>query len=133
MKCQFGSTPGVGCQDGTFTIKTLLYLINNQNLPTWVEFSYLFKDFDTSNHSLLVDILGKYGATPILCSTIKLMYDNIVVQLLIVKIEMPIDFKVKIKQGERMAPFLFLFLIVAFSKTIEYKGTALCCGSTNGR
>ena len=26
VKYQFGSTPGVGCQDGTFTIKTLLHL-----------------------------------------------------------------------------------------------------------
>ena len=25
VKCQFGSTPGVGCQDGPFTIKTSTY------------------------------------------------------------------------------------------------------------
>ena len=29
VKLQFGSTPGVVCQDGTFTIKTLLHLIQN--------------------------------------------------------------------------------------------------------
>ena len=41
VKCQFGSTPRVGSQDGTFTIKTLLHLRQNHNLPTWVAFGDL--------------------------------------------------------------------------------------------
>ena len=64
MKCQFGSTPGVGCQDGTFTIKTLLHLRHNHNLPTWVAFTDLVNAFDTSNHALLITILVNYGAPP---------------------------------------------------------------------
>ena len=62
VKCRFGSTPGVGCQDGTFTIKTILHMIHNHNLPIWVLFSDLFKAFDTSNNSFLITILEKYGA-----------------------------------------------------------------------
>ena len=50
MKYQFGSTPGVGCQDSSFTIKTMLHLWYNHNLPTFVMFADLVKDFDTSNH-----------------------------------------------------------------------------------
>ena len=57
VKCQFGYTPGVGCQDGTFMIKTLLHLRHNHNLPTWVAFADLFKAFNTSNHALLISIL----------------------------------------------------------------------------
>ena len=53
VKCQFGSTPGVGHQDGTFAVKTLLHLIQNHKLPTWVVFADLVKAFGTSNHSLL--------------------------------------------------------------------------------
>ena len=64
VKCQFGSTPGVGCQDGTFTIKTLIHLRHNHNLPTRVAFTDLFKDLDTYNHARLIAILGKYGASP---------------------------------------------------------------------
>ena len=64
VKCQFGSTPGVGCQDDTFTIKTLINLRHNHNLPTWVAFADLFKAFDTSNHVLIIAILVKYGAPP---------------------------------------------------------------------
>ena len=62
--CQFGSTTGVGCQDVTFKIKTLLHLRHNHNLPTWVVFADLVKAFYTSNHALIITILGKYGATP---------------------------------------------------------------------
>ena len=64
VKCQFGSTPGVGCQDGTFTIKILIHIRQNHNLPTWMAFTDLVKAFDTSNHALLIVILGKYSSPP---------------------------------------------------------------------
>ena len=57
VKYQFGSTPGVGCQDGSFTIKTMLHLRHNHNLPTWVLFADLVKAFDTSNHALMDKLL----------------------------------------------------------------------------
>ena len=64
VKYQFGLTPGVGCQDGSFTIKTMLHLEYNHNLPTIVMFADLVKVFDTSNHKLMVEILKKYGFPP---------------------------------------------------------------------
>ena len=64
IKCQFVSTTGVGFQDGTFTIKTLPHLRHNHNLPKWVAFTDLINAFDTSNHALLINILGKYCAPP---------------------------------------------------------------------
>lgn len=80
---QFGSTPGVGCQDGSFTLKTILHLRHNHNLPTWVMFSDLVKAFDTSNHILMIKILKKYGCPPKLCSAIRRMYENNKVRLII--------------------------------------------------
>ena len=118
-------TPGVECQYGTFTIKTLLHLIHNHNLPTWVEFTDLVKAFDTSNNALLIANLGKYGATPRLCLAIKRMYKKIVVNIIIGKIETSIEFKLGVKQGDSMAQLLFLFLIMAFAKTLEDEWTAL--------
>ena len=85
VKYQFGSTPGVGCQDGTFTIKTLLHIRQNHNLPTWVAFSNLVKVFDAYNHQLMVMILAKYGCPPNLCDTITIMYKDSVVKLVIGK------------------------------------------------
>ena len=43
VRYQLGSTPGVGCQDGSFMIKTMLHLRHNHNLPTWVMFADLVK------------------------------------------------------------------------------------------
>ena len=60
VRYQFRSTPFVGWQDGSFTIKTMLQLRNNHNLPTWVTFD-LVKAFDTSRHILMIKILEKYG------------------------------------------------------------------------
>ena len=114
VKCQFGSTPRVVCQDGTLTIKTNLHLIHNHKLPTGVEFADLVKAFDTSNHAFVITILGKYGAPPRLCSTIKCMYNKSIVKLIIGKVEASINFKVGVKQGYSMAPVLFLFLMTDF-------------------
>ena len=119
VKYKFGSTPGVGCQDGTFIIKTLIYLILNHNLSTWVAFAYLFNAFNTSNYALIIAIIGKYGAPPRLRSEIKRMYDKIIVKLTIGKVDTSIDLKVGVKQGDSMDPVLFLFLMVAFAKTLE--------------
>ena len=61
VKYQFGSTSGVGCQDCSFRIKTMLHLRYNNNLPKFVMFANIVKAFDTSNHKLMSEILKKYG------------------------------------------------------------------------
>ena len=61
-KCQFGATPNVGCQDGSFTLKTLLNLRRIHNLDTFVAFVDLVKAYDTANHKLLIQLLEKFGA-----------------------------------------------------------------------
>ena len=119
VKFQFGSTPGVGCQDDTFTINTLLHIRQNHNLPTWVAFADLVKAFGTSNHALLIATLVKCGAPPRLCSAIKCMYDKSIVKLIFRKVDTSIEFKVGIKQGDSMALVLFLFLMMTFSETLE--------------
>ena len=119
VKYQFGSTPGVGCQYGSFTIKTMLHLRHNHNLPTWVMFADLVKEFDTSNHVLMIKILRRYGCPSKLCSAIERMYSNNKVRLIIGKIDIHIPFEVGVKQGDSVAPVLFLFLMMAFAETIE--------------
>ena len=88
-------------------------------------FADLVKAFDTSNHALLISILGKYGAPPRLRSAIKHMYDKSIIKLIIRKLETYIEFKVVVRKGDSMAPVLFLFLMVAFPKTLEDDWTAL--------
>ena len=107
IKYQFGSTPGVGCQDGLFTIKTLLHLRHNHNLPTYVVFADLVKAFDTANHKLIVYILAKYGAPPNLCVIIERLYTDQSVVLKLGKICTEIPFTVGVKQGDSVAPVFF--------------------------
>ena len=119
VKYQFGSTPGVGCQDGSFKIKKMLHLRHNHNLPTWVMFADLVKAFDTSNHVLIIKILRRYGCPSKLCSAIERMYSNNKVIFIIGKIDTPIPFEVGVKQGDSVALVLFLFLMMAFAETIK--------------
>ena len=79
VKTQFGATPNVGCQDGSFTLKTLLHPRHQHNLPTFVAFVDLVKAYDTTNHQLLIEILRQYGAPPKLCDAIERMYQNLIV------------------------------------------------------
>ena len=114
VKYQFSSTPGLGCQDGSFTIKMMLHLRYNQNLLTFVMFANLVKEFDTSNQKLMVEILKKYGCPPKLCSAIRRMHTDNNARLILGKINISIPFEVGVKQGESVAPVLFLFIMTAF-------------------
>ena len=82
-------------------------------------FSDLVKAFDKVNHQLIVMILAKYGCPPNLCDTIAIMYKDSVVKSLIGEFETAIYFKVGVKQGDSVAPVLFLFIVMAFSETLE--------------
>ncbi len=73
-KFQFGGTPGLGCQDGLFTLKILINAHKNHHLPLFVAFVDLVKAYDTTKHDLLLCILGKYGAPPKFVASIRTMY-----------------------------------------------------------
>ena len=74
---QFGATPNVGCQDGSFTLKSLLHLQHQHNLPTFVAFVDLVKAYNTTNHQLLIETLRQYGAPPKLCNAVERMYHKL--------------------------------------------------------
>jgi hypothetical protein len=82
---QFGGTPNQGCQDGLFTLKTLLNAHKNHNLPSFVAFVDLVKAYDTANHDLLLKVLKKSGAPPKFVAAIKTMYTDLKVVLKIDK------------------------------------------------
>ena len=124
VKCQFVSTPGVICQDGKFTINTLLYPILNHNLPTCVALSDQVKALYTSNHAILMALLENMVPPMTMISNQTHVWKS-VVKIIIDNIETDINFKLGVKQGYIMASVLFLFMMMAFSKTLEDEWNAL--------
>jgi hypothetical protein len=123
-KYQFGATPNAGCQDANYTLKTLLHLRRQHNLDTFVVFTDLVKAFDTSDHTLIVDILQKYGAPPKLCSSIRRLYNDLHITLKIGKESTDIDQTVGVRQGDNLSPVVFLFVMTAFSEILDKKWQA---------
>ena len=82
-------------------------------------FADFVKAFDISNHKLMVEILKKYGCPPKLCSAIGRMYTDNNVRLILGKFDIYITYEVGVKQGDSVAPVLFLFIMMAFSETLE--------------
>ncbi len=90
MQFQFGGTPNQGCQDGLFTLKTLINAHKNHNLPLFLAFVDLVQAYDTANHDLLLKVLEKYGAPLMFVAAIiiKTMYTDL-------KVVLKIDKKIK--------------------------------------
>eukprot|EP00978_Attheya_sp_CCMP212_P041575 scaffold240147_cov43-Attheya_sp.AAC.1 len=98
----------------------MLELRRNPNFPTWALFVNLVKAFDTANHALMYRILRKYGVPPQLCNVIERLYEGASVNLKVGTADSrSIPYTVGVKQGDAMAPVLFLFLIQAFAETLE--------------
>jgi hypothetical protein len=118
-KFQFGGTPELGCRDGLFVLKTMLNMRKNHNLPTYVGFVDLVKAYNTANHDLLLNILKQYGAPPRFVAAIERIYQDLIVVLKIEKEVVEIPQTVGVRQGDNMAPVLFLFLMSAFAETLK--------------
>ena len=118
-QAQFGSQTGVGCRDAIFTIRSILQLRRYHNLPTWTLYVDLVKAFDTANHQLLFKLLKKFGVPEHMTGVIERLYKDAEIKIKIGKEERTIPYSVGVKQGDNMAPVLFLFLMQALSETLE--------------
>ncbi len=116
---QFSGTPDVGCRDGLFTLKVLINARQNQDLPSYVGFIDLVEAYNTANHSLLLCILEQYGTPPKFVAAIKTIYRDNIAVLKIEKEVVEIPQTVGVRQGNNMAPVLFLFLMTAFAETLK--------------
>ena len=72
---------------------------------------------------MMLKILERYGTPPKLRSTISRMYQDLKVVLKIGKIEDKMSQTVGVRQGDCMAPVLFIFMVMAFSETLEKNGS----------
>jgi len=85
----------------------------------YVGFVDLVKAYDTANHSLILRVLEQYGAPPKFVTAIQTIYTDNVCILKIEKETIKIPQIVSMRQGNNMAPKLFLLLMTAFSEMLE--------------
>ncbi len=103
---QFGH---IGCQEAQHIINRALLLRRQHGLESFVLFVDLVKAFDTIQHTLLLQILEKYGIPPSLKSVIEKMYKNFQVEITCGKISSTIDYTTGVYQGDNMSPVFFPF------------------------
>ena len=77
------------------------------------------KAFDTVNYDTMLKILERYVATPKLRSAVSIMYRDLNIVLKNGKAQEKMGQTVGVIQGDYMSPFLFLFMVMAFAKTLE--------------
>jgi hypothetical protein len=68
---QAGSTPGKGCADATFTLKTALQTLREHGQESWVIFVDLAKAYDTVSREMLWKILKLLGVPDSLIDVLK--------------------------------------------------------------
>ena len=116
---QFGGTPEMRCRDGIFTLTILLHTRRQHDQASHVVFVDLVKACDTANHELLLLVLKKYGTPPKFVDVIQQLYTDLKVVLKLGKLKTEILQEVGVRQGDNMAPVLFLFLMTAFADIID--------------
>ena len=71
---------------------------------------------------MMLKILECYGDPPELRSAISKMYQDLKIVLKFGKIEEKMSQTVVLRQGDCMAPVLFLFMVMEFAETLKTNG-----------
>jgi hypothetical protein len=116
---QFGSQPGRGTIDALYCLRAALHLRREHRLESHVLFVDLIKAFDTANHELLFSLLEKYGAPAPLVDAVRRLHEEFGLDLnLDNRNTCNIAYTVGVRQGDNMAPVLFLFIMQAMMETM---------------
>ena len=113
LDIQSGFTKGKGCRDGIFNLQTILQRRRDAGLDTHVLFIDLIKAFDTVPREGLYTILIKMGIPKFLVKVIKRMHTGCMVEMEVGGEKITVTSTLGVKQGDNLAPVLFLIYIQA--------------------
>ncbi len=125
LKEQAGFMKNRGCSDATSTLKITLQNLQAADQDTYVLLVDIAKAFDSVNREMLQKILSKYGIPENTILVIKKMYTDINIKLRIDKAEATFNSTSGVKQGDNLAPVLFLFVIQATIDTMHQKQSSV--------
>ena len=115
---QFGSTPKTGCPDANLLLKSTLQLRREFDQDSWVVFLDLVKAFDTVDHTLLLKLMSTYGIPKNIVRIVEKLYNDFNLKLKIGNESSKIPYLTGVKQGNALAPTLFLFIMQAMAETV---------------
>ena len=119
MLNQFGFLKDIGCAEAIFTLKEGIAKRRAAGDDSWVLFVDLVKAFDTVDRSALFLVLSKLGVPTKLIKLIVKLYSNNVVQIPVGKEKVEVPSTVGVKQGDTLAPVLFILFIRAVDEILS--------------
>jgi hypothetical protein len=118
---QAGSTRDKGCAEATFTLKAALQTLRENGQESWVLFVDLVEAYDTVNREMLWKILTTLGVPESLSEVLKKLYTDVTLHLRVgEKLEQFLSTS-GAKQGDNLAPVLFIFDIHTGSNSLDKK------------
>jgi hypothetical protein len=108
-----------GCPDATAAMKITLQNLSASGQEAYVLFVDIVKAFDSVNREMLWKLLVKFGLPAKMIATIKKMYTDVTITTKIGKVTEEFKSTSGVKQGDNLAPILFLFVIQAAVETME--------------
>ena len=119
-EAQCGSLQRKGCADANFAVNLSLQTIREHGDSTYCIFVDLIKAYDTVNRELLWKVLKRYGVPIIIIKVLQKLYNNTTIFL---SEETSFQATCGVKQGDNLAPILFVILLNAVTETLENKWT----------
>ena len=119
IEAQNGFMPSRGCTDGIFILKETLLKRSEHNLDSWVIFIDLIKAFDSVPRDLLYLVLAKFGIPAKLIALIKALHSGCKVKIRIGETDVEIDNTAGVKQGDTLAPILFIIFFQLAMEVVE--------------
>ena len=119
---QSGFMSGRGTADANAALKITLQNLRNQNTETYVLFIDLVKAFDSVNREMMLQILRKFGIPVAMIAVIAKLYNDIKIQFTIGSSQATFQSTSGVKQGNNLAPILFLIVVQAAIQQLEKNG-----------
>ena len=90
-------------------------------MNSWVVFADLIKTFDSIHYGLMFKLLEKFGAPVRPLNVIKKLYRNFKIKIKVGKEKTLIDYSTGVKQGDNLAPILFIIVMQFLAELLGKK------------
>ena len=116
---QCGFLKQKGCVDENFVVNLSLQTLREHGKSAYCIFVDLVKAYDTVNREMLWLVLSRYGVPNAIIIVLKKLYNNTTIFMKFEKILTTFKSTCGVKQGDNLAPILFVIFLNAVTETLE--------------